>query len=242
MPLDLNRKYEEKSNIRSTLHTVLLLSDSLKKNEESAKKISKLGTTLEKPRKLTDISSSWIRSKANTLSSRTSKIDIEGFSHAQLYLHRPFCDLDNNLGVMNIVLSNAENLNPTKDLNSRLNLKHTVSHNNYESSHNSSIHHKSNKKKSVKKFTALWKHSEFPKLKLQRKNWINFETLSSSDSLNSVLQDFKIDYADSHFNEKTNPVLKNTLKKRFENPRIIRRIDNSLIKYNSKLSSTLREK
>lgn len=59
--------------------------------------------------------------------------------------------------------------------------------------------------------------------------------------MNSALQDFKIDYGDSHFNEKTNPVLKNTLKK-FTNPKIIRRIDNSLIKYSSKLNSTMRDK
>jgi hypothetical protein len=45
------------------------------------------------------------------------------------------------------------------------------------------------------------------KLKLERKNCMNFETLSSTDSLNEVLKDFKVDYSHSNYeNKNTNPM------------------------------------
>ena len=119
-----------------------------------------------------------------------------------MYLHRPWYDFENAGNIMNIVVSNAESVDPTKNIDSLLNSKHAVSSRVHDSSIGSPIHQKLKKKMSLKKLKSLSKNSEFPKLKLKRKNWINFDTLSSSDSLNSVVQDFRIDYSDSHFNEK----------------------------------------
>lgn len=59
------------------------------------------------------------------------------------------------------------------------------------------------------------KNAEFPKLKLERKNCIDLDNVSSDNSLNEILQDYKVDKVDSHYNHKTDPVLRQVLKQPF---------------------------
>ena len=159
--------------------------------------------------------------------------------HAQMYLHRIAWNLADRENVMNIVVSNDDSVDPTTDYETLINHLHSSSSHQHNHSYLSPTEQKLKKKLSNKKLRFISKYSIFPKIKLQRKNWINFDTVSSSDSLNSVLQDYKIDYSNSHYNEKTNKSMRDTLNKKFMSPKVIKRIDTSLIKYHQLKTSQI---
>lgn len=60
----------------------------------------------------------------------------------------------------------------------------------------------------------------FPKLKLQRKNCINLDNLSSTDSLNEVLREYKVDHTKSQFSERASPAQRSFFKQSFTSPKI----------------------
>ena len=161
-----------------------------------------------------------------------------------MYLHRIIWDPANRENVMNIVVGNDEAVDPTTDYESLIKNQHLSWSHQHNVSNASYVPAKEQKpkKQSKKKLKFKSKYSIFPKIKLQRKNCINFETVSSSDSLNSALQDYKIDYSDSLYNQKTSKAVRDTLNKKFMSPKVIKRIDNSLIKHNKIETSQKNEK
>ena len=72
--------------------------------------------------------------------------------------------------------------------------------------------------------------------KLRRQNWIEFDNLSSDNSLNEVLNDYKIDYSDSCYNKETSPVMNKALKDFLQSPR------RDVMSFSSRLKQNFNEK
>ena len=71
---------------------------------------------------------------------------------------------------------------------------------------------------------------------------MDFDHLSEEDPINEALKDYQVDYTDSLYNQKTNPLVKKTLKQQFNSPRFKKQVQQLISKESSSSFNSSSEK
>mmetsp|Transcript_23282 Transcript_23282/g.20652 ORF Transcript_23282/g.20652 Transcript_23282/m.20652 type:complete len:213 (-) Transcript_23282:398-1036(-) len=96
---------------------------------------------------------------------------------------------------MDIILGDVDEVNPTIDYDILMSKRRGKNQHTYTKSLNTT--HRNSKLKTLGKNSYLKKINPLPQIKLQRKKCLNFDSLSSDDSMNEVLNEFKIDRSEN---------------------------------------------
>ncbi|CAI2360047.1 unnamed protein product [Moneuplotes crassus] len=132
------------------------------------------------------------------------------YSQQRVYIHRETSETSDPANTMNIIIEDVEKMNPTVDYDTLMGKSKDIKTKQFSKLLNTTQKFV-NIKKLKNSSDYILKNTPLPKLKLKRKNCMNLDTLSSDDSLNEVLIDYKVDPTESK-EKKTNRALKNLVR------------------------------
>lgn len=132
------------------------------------------------------------------------------YSQNRVYIHRETSESSDPANIMNIIIGDVEKMNPTIDYDTLMERSKDIKAKQFSKLLNTTQRF-INIKKLKNSSDYMLKNTPLPKLKLKRKNCINLDTLSSDDSLNEVLIDYKVDNTES-VGKEPNKELKNLVR------------------------------